>query len=64
VLFFVHPVLFDRGNKLRVVRAALPDRRQNPVQGGITAMLVVDIDRGEDVEITAPQPVTDAVPAR
>ena len=53
VLALVSAVLFDRRNETGIVGAARAHGFEHAVERGVTAMLVIDIDRREHVEKTA-----------
>jgi len=61
MLLFVGPVLRDRGDEVPVFRATLAHRHQHPVQRSVAAMLVVDVDRGEDIKVACAQPVAEGL---
>jgi len=53
-------VLDDRGDEAGILGATRAHRRQHPIQRGVAAVLVVEVDRGENVEIALPKPRGDA----
>ena len=53
VLPLVGPVLLDLGDEIHIVRAPGTNPLQHPIQAAVAAVLVVDVDRCEDVEVSA-----------
>jgi hypothetical protein len=53
----VRAVLFDRGEQLGIFRCLGPQPLQNPIDRGVSAILVVDIDRGDQLEIATAKPI-------
>ena len=51
----VGAVLFDRGDQRMVVGRARTRRLQHPIERGIAAVLVIDVNRPEKVEIPGAQ---------
>src|SRR3546814_1525286 len=55
VLFLVGAVFLDRSDKPAIVGAARPDGLEHPVERGIAAVLVIDVDGREHIENAAGQ---------
>ncbi len=51
MLALVRPVLLDRGDEPAILRIPRPHRLEHPIDRRIPAMLVIDIDRAEQIEI-------------
>jgi hypothetical protein len=56
VLAFVGAVPLDRRGESEVFGIARPDGLEDAVDGGISAMLVINVDRAENVQIAARNP--------
>ena len=55
VLALIGAVLGNLGLKGRIIGAVQAHRRQHPVERGIAAVFIVEVNRGEHIEIALPQ---------